>query len=432
MIVRHNGQYSAEHWIKCDCTIRRYASFPIRKFTEYLQAYANSHISIDIKHDGDFCHDLSDPLDHSVNMYPNKAPIFLKGHCLYWHGGGRPLLGVEELLCLGHPRDLSRKKLSDCQLKLLAGNTRSVHFLCCEIALLCLNVDFDAPFEPRVMHRKLMESIPRPLRSRPEEVACGDIGIVTFSAHQHTSPSYIHKTTLMSKKRNRNTGTYPYLSPADMPACTEAYAGQPAKAFCNDEVFEIQDLLDTVGTRCTMSADTKSKKEQKQSIATKPGQNTNIGVFHGGSSVMKKLRLGICRDKYNKYKKHFTYAASDLLSAAAPASLVYGKIISAVKAELDQHAGDAALIGITVVSISQDSALTPIHIDNFLPTGDDEGIAQVYCYGRSTCSEPLKLFVGRTAQHHKTAIVGPLTFNVHGPGGQRFIGASEMLEGNAT
>ena len=79
--------------------------------------------------------DLSEPLDHYISCTPGHVSVLLRGHEYFCFGMKRMLSGVEKLVGLGHPRDLDSGSVTYYQLSSLAGNTRSVHYLCCEVFL---------------------------------------------------------------------------------------------------------------------------------------------------------------------------------------------------------------------------------------------------------------------------------------------------------
>ena len=99
---------------------------------------------------GDYCHDLSEGTAHSIQFGHGHLPTVLKAHAYVWSRKLRLLTGVEQLVVLGHPRGLNRARVTNRQLSMLAGNTRTVQYLCVEIALLLSTIDFSAPFSPTV------------------------------------------------------------------------------------------------------------------------------------------------------------------------------------------------------------------------------------------------------------------------------------------
>ena len=155
-------------------------TLPFRHYVKMklLETYFKVSVGRDIA-DKDFCQDLSEQLDHTVPSTPHKMPVILKSHVLYMYNVNRVATGVEQLRSLGHPQDLRRDGISDRQLCLLAGNTRSVEFLCCEILLFLLNIDFTTT-----------AWLANPLN---DEVAISS-PYVKFGAHPHTSYAYLTKT----------------------------------------------------------------------------------------------------------------------------------------------------------------------------------------------------------------------------------------------
>ena len=114
---------------------------PILSFRMYAkaklsQSYLETFKGVDFARDGaNFTIDLSEPLDHYISCTPGHVSCLLRGHEYFSFGMKRMLSGVEKLVGLGHPRDLASGSMTDYQLSSLAGNTRSVHYLCCEVFL---------------------------------------------------------------------------------------------------------------------------------------------------------------------------------------------------------------------------------------------------------------------------------------------------------
>ena len=117
--------------------------FPIFSFRMYAkanfsQSYLETFKGVDFARDGaNFTIDVSEPLDHYISCTPGHVSCLLRGHEYFSFGMKRMLSGVEKLVGLGHPRDLASGSMSDYQLSSLAGNTRSVHYLCCEVFPCC-------------------------------------------------------------------------------------------------------------------------------------------------------------------------------------------------------------------------------------------------------------------------------------------------------
>ena len=98
--------------------------------------------------------DITEPTAHSRMIANNMLPTQLRTHRIHWVKGQRHVLGIEQLLSMGFPRNVSTRGVSDPQLRALAGNSMSVHFICALITLTLMYVDLQTPALQRDCKRR--------------------------------------------------------------------------------------------------------------------------------------------------------------------------------------------------------------------------------------------------------------------------------------
>ena len=174
------------------------------------------------------CHDLSEELSHGIQVAPGQTPTMLQCHHLFLAKQMRLITGLEQLVILGHPRDIVRTGISDRQLSQLAGNTRTVQFLCAEITLLLLAADFKCHFNPGHAKTASLSAVPKRnfKRGRPS-VESGDFAnivgasMVRFGPHAHTDMALVTKVRLPYEKgRTYGKGA------KDTRRCHDAYSSR--------------------------------------------------------------------------------------------------------------------------------------------------------------------------------------------------------------
>ena len=99
--------------------------------------------------------DTTEQGSHSRVMARDLAPPFLQTHRIWSYDLKRPLLGLEHMFALGYPRNLSRRHISDSQLRSIAGNGMCIKFLCALHAVSLLVLDYEADPTPcrQLAHR---------------------------------------------------------------------------------------------------------------------------------------------------------------------------------------------------------------------------------------------------------------------------------------
>ena len=95
------------------------------------------------RRNADIYADLTEPTTHTRAIVPGVVPTQLRTHKIYWFEGQRHLLGLEHMFMLGFPHSLKRDGISDVQLRGLAGNSMSLHFLCTLIVCVLCYVDME-------------------------------------------------------------------------------------------------------------------------------------------------------------------------------------------------------------------------------------------------------------------------------------------------
>lgn len=220
------------------CGWARFYALREHDLLQLVEAEVQSRSQIDMRTaERQWFTDISEPLSHTRSLWPGIAPVNLRSHRLYWHQEGRHLLGLEQLFMLRFPRDLRREGISDPQLRLIAGNSRSIDVCCVEIALMLCFVDWEC--SPVEGSKTSVSSRNGEAKETAKRGLQPQVQLKTVEPHPHTSPSYRGRTALIARQKKKTTRVVMYgmLSPVDLPESRTPPALTPTAPTPEDSEF---------------------------------------------------------------------------------------------------------------------------------------------------------------------------------------------------